>query len=164
MVCIFIPVYLFIIPSYTPRPTESFLSKIQTIDWVGSVLSCGAFVAGIIAINFGGTLYPWHSWQIIVLFVVSGVLFIALFLQQHFNFLTTQALRVLPIHLLKTKDMIICFVCQGKDILDIFLRQSLTPLSCRCAYSTCSAILHPDFLSISQGILRILIFNLASFH
>ncbi|KAF7881616.1 uncharacterized protein EAF02_006304 [Botrytis sinoallii] len=112
VICIFIPVYLFIIPSYTPRPTESFLSKIQTIDWVGSVLSCGAFVAGIIAINFGGTLYPWHSWQIIVLFVVSGALFIALFLQQHFNFLTTQALRVLPIHLLKTKDMIICFVCQ----------------------------------------------------
>lgn len=117
MIGIFIPVYLFIIPSYNPRPTESFFAKIQSIDWIGSILSCGAFVAGIIAINFGGTLYTWHSGQIIALFVVSGVLFIALFLQQHFNFLTSQALRVLPIHLLKTKDMIICFVCQGRDNL-----------------------------------------------
>ncbi|KAF5877456.1 putative mfs multidrug transporter protein [Botrytis fragariae] len=119
VICIFIPVQIFIIPSYTPRPTESFLPKIQTIDWVGSLFSCSAFVLGIIAINFGGTLYPWHSWQTIVLFVVSGVLFVALFLQQYFNFLTTQALCVLPIHLFKTKDMIICFVCQGKQNLDI---------------------------------------------
>ncbi|TVY83151.1 Efflux pump DEP3 [Lachnellula suecica] len=118
---IFLPVYFFIIPSYNPRPNEAFMSKIRQIDWLGGILSCGAFVTGIIAISFGGTMYAWGSAQIIALFVISGVLFIVLVLQQHFEINTTLALRVLPLHLFKTKDMVICFICQDSSLVAVAL-------------------------------------------
>jgi hypothetical protein len=56
------------------------------------------------AMNFGGTLYPWKSGQIIALFVVSGILFIVFIVQQELSLLTTAGTRMFPIHLLRMKE------------------------------------------------------------
>ncbi|CAG8977663.1 hypothetical protein HYALB_00006613 [Hymenoscyphus albidus] len=88
------------------------MSKVRQIDWIEALMISAAFVTGIMAFNFGGTLYTWNNGQIISLFVVSGACFITLFLQQYFKFMTTHALRVLPIHLFRVRDMALCFVCQ----------------------------------------------------
>ena len=109
-----LPVYLFMLPSYDPMKERSTRSRASDLDWVGGTLSLGAFTSGIMATNFGGTLYAWDSSQIIALFVVSGVLFIAFFLQQHFTVLTTMTARLSPFHLLRNKDVALCFVCQRK--------------------------------------------------
>lgn len=45
---------------------------------------CGIFAAGLMAISFGGSLYPWHSGRIIGLFITAGVLIIMFFIQQTF--------------------------------------------------------------------------------
>ncbi|KAF2759881.1 MFS general substrate transporter [Pseudovirgaria hyperparasitica] len=107
-----IPVYITILPGYTPAPSSDFGSRIRSVDWLGAILSAGAFTAGIMATSFGGTLYEWSSGQIISLFTVSGLLFVAFFVQQHFAFLTSSTLRLSPFHLLRIKDVFICFVCQ----------------------------------------------------
>lgn len=109
---IFAPVYLFILPPFNPRPTESISSKVKDMDYLGAVLQAGAFVCGIMAINFGGTTYTWDSGQIIALFVVSGILFIIFGAQQTFNFWTSDN-RMFPVHMLKMKEPVLLFIAMA---------------------------------------------------
>ncbi|KAJ5230428.1 Major facilitator superfamily domain general substrate transporter [Penicillium chrysogenum] len=88
----------------------TYLFKLATFDWVGTVLSVGAFTTLVMGINFGGTLYPWDSGQTIALFVVSGVLWIIFGLQQGFNIATSTDRRILPIHLFAQKEPVLLFI------------------------------------------------------
>ncbi|KAJ5174069.1 Major facilitator superfamily domain general substrate transporter [Penicillium coprophilum] len=108
---ILLPAYVFVIPSNDPLPGTSRWQKVATFDWVGTILSVGSFTTFVMAINFGGTLYPWDSGQTIALFVVSGVLWIIFGLQQGFNIATTVERRILPIHLFTQKEPILLFIC-----------------------------------------------------
>src|ERR1700712_1413459 len=76
------PVYFFMLPNKDPRPGVSFMDRAREMDYVGAVLTVGAFVSGVMAVSFGGVQYPWNSGRIIGLFVTSGVLFIILGIQQ----------------------------------------------------------------------------------
>ncbi|KAI1374178.1 MFS general substrate transporter [Hypoxylon crocopeplum] len=96
---VLMPMYLFIIPSAPPMTDKTQLEKLKLIDWIGWIISLGAMVTIIMAINLAGVLYEWNSGQIIALFVVSGVLWILFLTQQHFCFFTTKEHRLLPTHL-----------------------------------------------------------------
>lgn len=61
------------------------------------------------AINFGGSVYPWNSGRIIGLFVCSGVLFILFGTQQAMTILTTTEHRIFPVEFLKRRIMIVLF-------------------------------------------------------
>jgi hypothetical protein len=63
------------------------------------------------AINLGGTLYPWSSGSIIALFTVSGVLFILFGLQQGLCFFTTPTTRIFPAHFLRNWNAVLLFCC-----------------------------------------------------
>ena len=78
---------------------------------MGALLILGAFVSGVMAINFGGVVYAWSSGRIIGLFVTSGVLFILFGLQQSFSVLTTPDRRIFPLEFLKSRTMLILFTC-----------------------------------------------------
>ena len=106
---LFAPIYFFYLPSRDPRPGASLLSRCREIDYLGTLLQIGAFVSGIMAVSFGGVLYAWNSATIIALFVLSGVLFIFLALQQNFTILTTLPRRVFPVHYVTNKEMAILF-------------------------------------------------------
>lgn len=106
---VFAPVYVFMLPRSDPRKGTPILQLLKEIDWVGSAIITGAFVSGIMAISFGGILYPWNSGQIIACFVVSGVLFIALALQQVFAIFTTKEERIFPVQFLQSRTMILLF-------------------------------------------------------
>jgi MFS family permease len=99
-----------VIPSAPPMPDKTQVEKLKLIDWVGWILSLGAMVAIIMAINFSGVLYAWNSPQTIALFVVAGVLWIAFLLQQHFCYLTERQNRLLPIHLFALKMPALLFL------------------------------------------------------
>ena len=107
---ILLPTYLFVIPSNDPLPGTSRWQKLATLDWVGTILSVGAFTTLVMGINFGGTLYPWDSGQTVALFVVSGVLWIIFGLQQGFNIATSTDRRILPIHLFTQKEPVLLFI------------------------------------------------------
>lgn len=106
---LFAPVYFLYLPSRDPRPGATLRERLVEIDMVGTLLQVGAFVAGIMAISFGGVLYDWNSGRIIGLFVCSGVLFIALGVQQEFAILTTKSRRVFPAQYVRQKEMCILF-------------------------------------------------------
>ena len=87
----------------------SFLARLAEIDWIGTLLQVGAFTSGIMAISFGGIIYLWNSGRTIGLFVCSGILFIALGLQQSLIILTTRERRVFPVQYVQNKEMVILF-------------------------------------------------------
>ena len=111
-----IPAYLWLLPSYQPPKGDQQRSILRAIDCVGGILSIGFFVALIMALSFGGSVYAWNSPQTIALFVVGGVLLIVFLLQQHFTILTDMATRVAPLHLFRSKDLTIAFICQGRPM------------------------------------------------
>ena len=78
----------------------------------------------VMAINFGGALYPWNSGQIIALFVLAFVLLIAFGIQQRFAWLTTTAERMFPVHLLNNLEANLLFVaaagCNAAGFIPIY--------------------------------------------
>lgn len=104
------PVYLFLISSFRPQRHRSILSRLIDLDHAGTVLSIGCLVCLVMAINFGGTLYRWDGAQIIVLFVLSGILFFSFAAQQYFTLLTDRESRLLPVFFLQNKESILLFV------------------------------------------------------
>ena len=125
---VFAPIYFLYLPSRDPRPGASFLSRCREIDYLGTLLQVGAFVSGIMAISFGGVLYAWNSATTIALFVLSGVLFILLGLQQTFTVLTTLARRVFPVQYVMHKEMAILFAQIAAASTNSFIAIYFIPL------------------------------------
>lgn len=103
------PIYLFMLPSFDPRPGVSQKSRAGEMDFVGAVLLMGAFTSGVMAVSFGGVLYAWNSGTIIGCFVCSAVLFAVFAVQQEKAILTTLTRRIMPMQFLRSKSMIILF-------------------------------------------------------
>lgn len=80
------------------------------------------------AVSFGGVLFAWNSATIIALFVLSGVLFILLALQQTFAVLTTIPRRVFPIHYVTHKEMAILFAQIAAASTNSFIAIYFIPL------------------------------------
>jgi len=108
---LFAPVYLLWIPSFKPRAGTQVTKLIREFDIVGTILSIGAIITLIMAINFGGTLYAWNSGQTIALFVVSGVLFIAFGIQQGLPIFTNVSDRLFPSHFLRNPNAVLLYIC-----------------------------------------------------
>jgi MFS family permease len=103
------PFYIFLIPSKDPRPGASLKERAAEMDYAGIVLQAGALAAFIIAINWGGITYPWNSGRIIALFVVSGVLFMILGIQQVWNISTTASRRIIPVQFFRSRTVLVLF-------------------------------------------------------
>ncbi|KAL8979584.1 MAG: hypothetical protein Q9177_006103, partial [Variospora cf. flavescens] len=115
------PVYFFYLPRFDPRPGVPLKQRLLQLDYLGTILIIGAppkrpslireqYVSGVMAINFGGSIYEWNSGRIIGLFVTSGVLFILFGAQQGLTILTTIEQRIFPVEFLKSKIMLVLFV------------------------------------------------------
>ncbi|KAI9372485.1 MFS general substrate transporter [Aspergillus egyptiacus] len=108
---VFAPVYLFLIPSFKPRAGTKVTTLLREFDVVGATLSIGAIVTLIMAINFGGALYPWNSGPTIALFVVSGVLFIVFGVQQSWELFTSVTDRIFPCQFMRNINAVFLFIC-----------------------------------------------------
>ncbi|KAI9829987.1 MAG: hypothetical protein M1826_005160 [Phylliscum demangeonii] len=125
---VFVPVYIFLLPTHDPRPNTAFKKRLVELDYVGTITIIGAFTAGVMAISFGGSVYAWNSGRIIGLFVCSGVLFILFGLQQTFSVLTTPARRIFPIQFLKRRTMLILFAMVASATTIMFMPIYFIPL------------------------------------
>lgn len=96
----------------------------KNFDVIGAALSVATILCLVMAINFGNALYPWNSWQIIVLFVFAAVTLVAFAIQQRFSWFTTPADRMFPCHLLKVKEANLLFIaaagCNAAGFLPIY--------------------------------------------
>ncbi|TQV90964.1 MFS drug efflux transporter [Cordyceps javanica] len=103
------PFYIFSIPSKDPRPGATIKQRLAEMDYPGIILQAGALTTFILAINWGGVTYPWNSGRIIALFVVSGILFIVLGIQQVWNIGTTLSRRIIPVQFFRSRTVLILF-------------------------------------------------------
>jgi MFS family permease len=122
------PVYVFLLPTFDPRPGVPYKQRSKEIDWVGTILIIGAFTAGVMGLSFGGVTWEWNSGRIIALFVISGVLFITFGFQQTFCIFTTLERRLFPVQFLKSRTMIILFAMTASAGTAVFLPIYFIPL------------------------------------
>ncbi|KAF2850866.1 MFS drug efflux transporter-like protein [Plenodomus tracheiphilus IPT5] len=122
------PVWFFLLPSFHPAKHLSLNQRLGQFDFVGALLSIGAFVTTIMPINFGGTSYEWNSGTIISLFVVTGVLWIAFAVQQSLTLFTTPTDRMFPVQFLKNKEAILLFICAAAINSAVFVPIYFIPI------------------------------------
>ncbi|KAL8726091.1 MAG: hypothetical protein Q9166_006928 [cf. Caloplaca sp. 2 TL-2023] len=106
------PVYLFKIPSIQPRPGISLMKRVTGIDLLGTVLLTGLYLSLLMAISFGGVLYPWNSAQIIATFVVAGVLAMVFLVQQTWSLGTLPDQRAFPLQFFGNGTLVIVFLLE----------------------------------------------------
>ena len=123
------PVFLFLLPSRT-KASAGLWTRVRHIDIVGSVLFAGALCTGVMALSFGGALYPWGSGPTITLFCLSGILSIVFVIQQATATFTTVADRILPIQILHPRswEMWILIIQTGSAIGVLFITIFYIPL------------------------------------
>jgi MFS family permease len=103
------PFYLFVLPSNDLHGGATIKQRAIEMDYFGIVIQAGALTSFVMAINWGGITYPWGSGRIIALFVVSGVLFSVLAVQQVFNVFTSEAKRLIPVQFFKSRTVLVLF-------------------------------------------------------
>ncbi|KAI0391138.1 MFS general substrate transporter [Xylariaceae sp. FL0594] len=76
-------VTLLVIAIFFPAPVqkmpakETFVERLRRFDPIGTLVFIPAVVSLLLALQWGGSIYPWNNGRIIALFVVFGVLVIA---------------------------------------------------------------------------------------
>lgn len=110
LAALFTPIYLFVTPSYDPRPDLSIKQKLKTIDWIGALLIAAILVIAITTIAFAGSTFAWDSGTSIALWIVLGVVLLAFAAQQYWTIWTTIEKRIFPIQFLMSRDMVLLFI------------------------------------------------------
>ncbi|CAK7228026.1 hypothetical protein SCUCBS95973_006743 [Sporothrix curviconia] len=72
---------LFMVFFWNPPPQKHvpapFWTHVKRLDPLGSVLFLPGIVSLLLALEWGGSTYPWSSWRIIPLFLLFGALMVA---------------------------------------------------------------------------------------
>ncbi|PQE19585.1 Aurofusarin rubrofusarin efflux pump AFLT protein [Rutstroemia sp. NJR-2017a WRK4] len=125
---VFSPVYVFLLPSFDPKPKATVSERFLMIDWLGIVLCAGALASLVMGIDFGGVQWAWGSGSSIALFVVAGVLLVAFGAQQTFLILCTEKTRLFPIHFLKRRSLVVLFILNSCASSGLFVSVYYIPL------------------------------------
>jgi hypothetical protein len=88
------------------------ISRWKKVDFLGTILIVGLLISCLMAINFGGILYPWDSGQIIGLFVVTGALAVAFGVQQALCIGTSTDHRSFPAQFLRNPQVLLIFAAE----------------------------------------------------
>ena len=116
------------VPNFDPRPGVSLKDRAREMDYVGAILTLGAFVSGVMAISFGGVQYAWNSGTIIGCFICSGILFILLGLQQVYTIFTNTSRRIFPIEFFKSRTILILFAMTAAGGTAVFIPIYMMPI------------------------------------
>lgn len=66
-------------------PPESFTERAKRFDPLGTVIFMPAVICLLLALQWGGTKYPWDNSRIVALFVISGIMILAFLYVQHWQ-------------------------------------------------------------------------------
>ncbi|PVZ98104.1 hypothetical protein BB558_005897 [Smittium angustum] len=86
----------------------NLMAKLKRIDIGGVLIMIAGIVMLLLALNWGGSTYPWNSAKIIALLVV-GIILILIFVGFEYKFPREP---VIPLHIFKTRNLSLNFICQ----------------------------------------------------
>jgi EmrB/QacA subfamily drug resistance transporter len=96
---------LFVIWSTLHLTSETKRTEKVVIDWWGISVLTTWIVALVLAITWGGTEYPWGSWQVVTLFVVAAIGFVT------FILIERKAVEpVIGLHLFRSKNFVLASI------------------------------------------------------
>ncbi|KAF3067454.1 putative HC-toxin efflux carrier TOXA [Daldinia childiae] len=90
-------------PKEQETQATSFVKKCQQLDIPGTACMVGALICLLLALQWGGSTYPWNDRRIIALFVVFGVLTIVFVAIQTTSI--TGTARTIPSSLARNRDI-----------------------------------------------------------
>ncbi|KAI1263591.1 major facilitator superfamily domain-containing protein [Xylariaceae sp. FL1019] len=122
------PVYLFMLPSIQTQPDLRLVTKLQSVDWLGTVLSFGLFTSFALIFTFGGAIWPWGDGRMIALYVVLTVTTGIFCVQQSMTLLTTEKNRLFPTHFLRSRTMMLLFITTASLGAALFIVVYYLPL------------------------------------
>lgn len=97
---------LFILFFFRPPPAgENFrdiMNQLQVLDPIGLILFLPAIICLLLALQWGGSTYPWGNWRIILMFALAGVLALAFCFVQY----QQQGHAMIPVRLLKNRNVL----------------------------------------------------------
>ncbi|RHZ44112.1 uncharacterized protein CDV56_101539 [Aspergillus thermomutatus] len=125
---VFAPVYLFLVPGFQPDPSRTYFQKLVAMDWLGTVLYTAIYATWIIALTFGGVIWPWGDGRTIAVFVVFGVTLIAFSLTQYFCIFTNEEMRIFPGELLKRRTTVLLHILTASCGAALFVPLYYIPL------------------------------------
>ncbi|RYP66893.1 hypothetical protein DL771_007550 [Monosporascus sp. 5C6A] len=72
-------------PARSSAKNESLFKRIRRFDPLGTVILMPAIICILLALQWGGTIYPWYDARVVALLIVFGVLIIAFLFLQYFQ-------------------------------------------------------------------------------
>lgn len=104
------PVCVLFIPSLSPGGDKTLWQRVRRIDFAGAVLFLGGTIAIVMILGFGGAVYDWDDGQMVGLYVVTAVIWLIFWAQQHWRIFTSD--RLFPVHFFANWNMA-TFFCWG---------------------------------------------------
>lgn len=102
----FAPSYLFLLPRVDLQPGKTFSQKLGMIDWLGNLIFVAGAVCLIMAIAFSGSEYAWDSGSAIALWVMAGVLLVAMVAVTVKPPFVTKENRLVPAHFFRNRVLL----------------------------------------------------------
>lgn len=75
--------------------------ELRKFDIPGTIVFLPGIVCLLLALQWGGSKYPWHDWHVIVTFVMSGLLICAFIIIQYWQ----QENATLPPRIIKNRNV-----------------------------------------------------------
>jgi len=94
-------IFFLSLPQDSERVKTFHLREIQKFDLLGTSIFVPANVCLLLALQWGGNSFSWNSWRIILLFCLSGLLFITWGMIQWVK----KELATLPPHIISQRSM-----------------------------------------------------------
>ncbi|GAP89496.2 putative major facilitator superfamily transporter [Rosellinia necatrix] len=102
---------VYALPSYSASTEKSVSKHFKEIDWIGHVLHSGTFISFSLATVFSGSAWPWGSIPQLAVWVIVVTVAVAYIVQQTFSIGIKPQHRILPVHLLKKRIVLLTFLC-----------------------------------------------------
>ncbi|KAI0479586.1 major facilitator superfamily domain-containing protein [Xylaria cf. heliscus] len=102
---------IFALPSYSASTEKSVSTYFKEIDWIGHILHSGTFITFGLATVFSGNAWPWGSVPQLAIWVIFVTVAVAYIVQQTFSIGIKPERRILPVHLLKKRIVLLTFLC-----------------------------------------------------
>ena len=123
---LFGPILIYLSPTYQPQPNKSFLRKLTHMDWLGSILFAAVFATLVIAMTFGGAIWPWSDGRFIATITVCGVTLLTFIATQYFSVLTKDP--IFPARLLRSRTMILLYIGTATSATGLVVGAYFIPL------------------------------------